>query len=55
MKPNEKLTQIERLLKKKEMEAMDAKDKGMRTTYSNRLEEITQLKKELRKLSMGQH
>lgn len=54
MSSSEKKTKLELLLKKKEMEAQDAKDKGMHTTYSNRLEEITVIKKELRKLSMGQ-
>ena len=54
MTPYEKKTRLENLLKKKEIEAQEAKAKGMRTMYSNRLEEITELKKELRKLSMGQ-
>lgn len=50
----EKKSRLEVLLKKKEIEAQSAKEKGMRTMYSNRLEEITEIKKQLRKLSMGQ-
>lgn len=53
MNTREKMKQLEIILKKKEFQARDAKEKGMRTTYGNLLLEISELKKEKRKMSMG--
>jgi len=44
---------LQRYLKRKEMEAEDAKVKGMKSTYSNLLLEINLVKTQLRKFSMG--
>lgn len=44
---------LEMLLYKKECEAQDAQRKGMKQVYSNRLEEIAQIKRKLSKLNMG--
>jgi hypothetical protein len=45
--------QVRRLeieIKRKEMLAADAKEKGMHTTYGNLLEDLVQLKAKLKKL-----
>ncbi len=52
IQPN-KLHQLEIILKKKEIQAQDAKEKGMYSTFSNLMTEIIELKREVRKLSMG--
>jgi len=52
IQPN-KLHQLEIILKKKEVQAQDAKEKGMHSTFSNLMTEIIELKREVRKLSMG--
>lgn len=52
----EKMTNQERLLrhlKKKEIEAEDAKKKGMNSTYGNLLLEINLVKTKLKKFNMG--
>ena len=54
-KVNEKET-LDRLhvsLKKKEEEAMQAKSKGMHTTYGNLMLEINLLKSKMKKMQMG--
>jgi len=53
MKQKESLEQLERSLKKKEIEANDAKNKGQTTHHGNLLLEINLLKSKIRKLSMG--
>ncbi len=52
----EQMTNQERLLKhlkKKEIEAEDAKKKGMSATYGNLLLEINLVKTKLKKFNMG--
>ncbi len=44
---------LEESLRKKEVQAKIAKEKGMNTAYSNRLQEIQEIKRKLRMLSMG--
>ncbi len=44
---------LQRYLKRKEVEAEDAKQKGMKSTYGNLLLEINLVKTQLRKFSMG--
>jgi hypothetical protein len=53
MKIEDKMKKIQMQLRKKEYQARDAKEKGMHTTYGNLMLEINELKKEVRKMSMG--
>ena len=53
MRIDEKMKRIQMKLKQKETQARDAKEKGMHTTYGNLMLEISELKKEVRKMSMG--
>lgn len=53
MNVDEKMRKLESQLKKKETQAIYAKKKGMNTTYGNLLLEISELKREVRKMSMG--
>ncbi|HNX23586.1 MAG TPA: hypothetical protein PKG60_06030 [Spirochaetota bacterium] len=49
----ESLEKLERTLKKKEMEANEAKDKGLNTAYGNLLLEINLIKTKMKKCQMG--
>lgn len=49
----EELERIQKSLKTKEKQAQEAKEKGMHTSYSNLMEEITELKRKLRQHQMG--
>ncbi len=53
MKEKETLEKLEFTLKKKEQEALEAKNKGMHTTYGNLLLEINLLKNKMKKMQMG--
>jgi hypothetical protein len=53
MTPNQKLLRLEMSLKRKEQEAQLAREKGMHTTFGNRVAEISELKRQITKLSMG--
>jgi hypothetical protein len=53
MKQVESLEKLELSLKKKEMEAMEAKDKGLNTSYGNLLLEINLIKTKMKKFQMG--
>lgn len=44
---------LEESLRKKEIQAKIAKERGMHTAYSNRLQEIQEIRRKLRMLSMG--
>jgi len=48
-----KKEQLENKLRRKEVEASKAKEKGMQTTYKNLLSEISVLKSELVREDMG--
>jgi len=49
----ETLDRLQVSLKRKEEEAMQAKSKGMHTTYGNLLLEINLLKSKMKKMQMG--
>lgn len=49
----EQLERIQKSLKIKERQAMEAKEKGMHTSYSNLMEEISELKRKMRQHQMG--
>jgi hypothetical protein len=53
MKKAESLEKLEKSLKKKEMEATDAKTKGLNTAYGNLLLEINLIKSKMKKMQMG--
>jgi hypothetical protein len=53
MKQAESLEKLEKTLKKKEMEALTAKDKGLNTAYGNLLLEINLIKTKMKKFQMG--
>jgi len=50
---NENLAEIEVKIKKKQKEAQEAKEKGMHSTLRNLLAELSELKRQERKLHMG--
>ncbi|HPI90230.1 MAG TPA: hypothetical protein PK859_13070 [Spirochaetota bacterium] len=47
------LSEIEQKIKKKEMMAQEAKEKGMNSTLRNLLAELSELKRQERKMHMG--
>jgi len=49
----DELERIQRSLKNKERQAMEAKEKGMHTSYGNLMQEISELKRKLRQHQMG--
>jgi NTP pyrophosphatase (non-canonical NTP hydrolase) len=49
----ESLTEIEQQIKKKQLMAQEAKEKGMHSTLKNLLAELSELKRKERKLHMG--
>ena len=53
MKQAESLEKLEKSLKKKEMEASAAKDKGLNTAYGNLLLEINLIKTKMKKNVMS--
>ncbi len=53
MNTSNKLYKLETSLKRKEVEAVQAKKKGMHTTYGNRMMEILEIKKQISKINMG--
>lgn len=53
MKQVESLEKLEKSLKKKEMEANEAKCKGLKTAYGNLLLEINLIKSRMKKMQMG--
>jgi hypothetical protein len=53
MPPKMSKEQLQKYLRRKEMEAQEAKAKGMKSTYSNLLLEINLAKSQLKKLEMG--
>ncbi|PKL18586.1 MAG: hypothetical protein CVV49_05190 [Spirochaetae bacterium HGW-Spirochaetae-5] len=53
MKQAESLEKLEKSLKKKEMEATEAKTKGLNTAYGNLLLEINLIKSKMKKMQMG--
>lgn len=53
MRQKETLEELHRSLKKKEVEADDAKSKGQNTHYGNLLLEINLIKGKIKKMSMG--
>lgn len=53
MQPNMNKEKLQVYLQKKEMQAQDAKAKGMKSTYSNLLLEINLAKNQLKRYSMG--
>ena len=53
MEQSDNKEKLQRYLRRKEIEAEDAKLKGMRCTYGNLLLEINLVKTQLRKFSMG--
>jgi len=53
MKQAENLEKLEISLRKKEMEANDAKCKGLNTAYGNLLLEINLIKHKMKKMQMG--
>ncbi|NLV68925.1 MAG: hypothetical protein GXY14_14745 [Spirochaetes bacterium] len=52
-KAAEELERIQKSLRNKEKKAQEAKEKGMHTSYGILMEEITELKRKLRKHQMG--
>lgn len=52
-KAAEELEKIQKALRSKEKKAQEAKEKGMQTSYGLLMEEITELKRKLRKHQMG--
>ena len=52
-KPVENLEKLQQSLKKKELEAMAAKEKGQKSVYGNLVLEINLLKSKIRKYNMG--
>ena len=53
MNQKESLERLQQSLKRKEEEALQAKNKGMKTTYGNLLLEINILKSKVKQLQMG--
>lgn len=53
MKQVETLEQLEQILKKKQIEATKAKEKGLVTIYGNLVLEISILKQKIKKFQMG--
>ncbi len=53
MDKQEEYDKLKIALKKKQMEAQDAKEKGLTTAYGNLLLEINLLNAKLKKFSMG--
>ena len=53
MKTKDQLYRLEQSLKRKEILAAEAKKKGMHSRYGNLLMEISELKRQVRKMSMG--
>jgi len=53
MEQKETLEKLQQSLKRKEQEAMEAKNKGMSSTYGNLIEEINLIKSKMKKLQMG--
>ena len=53
MKQVESLETLQKSLKKKEMEADNAKNKGLNTAYGNLLLEIKLIKTKIKKYQMG--
>jgi hypothetical protein len=53
MKQIETLEQLGQLLKKKQAEAIEAKEKGLVTVYGNLVLEISILKQKIKKFQMG--
>ncbi len=47
------LNQLQNSLKRKEIAAVNAREKGMHTTYGNLMIEITELKRKLSQMTMG--
>jgi len=53
IKELKELEKLEKSIKKKENEALDAKNKGLITAYGNILLEINLLKNKIKKFQMG--
>lgn len=53
MTRDQQIYRLESTLRRKEQEAQLAREKGMHTTYGNRVAEISELKRKIRKLDMG--
>jgi len=53
MKKIESIEKLEKSLKKKEIEANEAKCKGLSTAYGNLLLEINLIKSKMKKMQMG--
>lgn len=53
MDKQEEFDRLKISLKKKQLEAQEAKDKGLTTAYSNLLLEINLMKTKLKKFQMG--
>lgn len=53
MKPKADKEKLQRYLKQKEAQALNAKEKGMNSTYGNLLLEINLVKTRLKKFAMG--
>lgn len=53
MNQAENFEKLEKTLKKKEFEAFEAKDKGLKTAYGNLLLEINLIKTKMKKMQMG--
>jgi hypothetical protein len=49
----EQLEKLEQSLKRKQIEALEAKDKGLNTVYGNIVLEIAILKQKIKKFQMG--
>ncbi len=52
-KAAEELERIQKSLRNKEKQAMEAKEKGMHTSYGNLMAEISELRRKLRQHQMG--
>jgi hypothetical protein len=53
MTRNQELFRLQNSLRRKEQEAELAREKGMHTTYGNRVAEICELKRKIKRLDMG--
>jgi len=53
MEPSANKEKLQQYLKRKEIEAQSAKQRGMQTTYGNLLLEINIVKTKLKKFNMG--
>lgn len=50
---SETMGRLVKSLKRKELQAVRAKNRGMHSTYGNLMSEITELKRKVRKCQMG--